>query len=260
MKIYIDYIFMINFIFDALILLSVSLALRRNIKIFRIILGSTIGSLTTFLLFFDISSLELFIFKVIVSIIMTLITFGYKGIKYTLKNIIFLYFVSMFLGGSLYCLNIHFSYLHEGLIFYHKGISINIIAMLLISPIVIYLYIKQIKDLKNNFSNYYKVDIIYNNKTIKLNGFLDTGNKLIDPISNSPVIIIEESNIKNVLKYTIIPYSTISDTGVIKCIKPDKIYIDNKLYKKNIRIGLVEKIKMEGVGCIINPIIIGELC
>ncbi len=251
---------MINFCFDFLILLSVSLALKRNIRLFKVVLGSCIGSLTTFLLFFNINSFELFLFKSLVSIMMCLITFGYKNKLYTFKNIIFLYFISMFLGGTLYCLNIEFSYFHEGLIFYHKGVSINVIVLIILSPLILHYYIKQLKDLKTNYSNYYKIDIIYNNKRIKLNGFLDTGNKLIDPISESPVIIVEEKNFKNIDKYTIIPFSTINDTSVIKCIKPDYVYIDNLLYKKQVRIGLVKKIEMEGVGCILNPIIIGEIC
>lgn len=260
MKIYIDYIFMINFLFDFLLLLSVSLALRRNIRFKRLIFGSIIGSITTFLLFFNISSFCLFLFKVIVSVLMCLITYGYKNFSYTIKNIIFLYFVSMFLGGSLYYLNVEFSYFHEGLIFYHKGVSINIIVFIIISPIVVYFYIKQLRELKINYSNYYKIDIIYNNKAIKLNGFLDTGNKLIDPISGKPVIIIEEKNIKNIDKYTLIPCSTINNTSLIKCIKPDKIFINNKQYKRQVRVGLVKKIEMEGVGCILNPTIIGDIC
>lgn len=250
---------MINFLFDFLILLSVSLALRRNIKLKKIIIGSVIGSLTTFLLFLNITSFELFIFKVIVSILMCLITFGYKNYLYTLKNIIFLYFISMVLGGTLYYLNIEFSYFHEGLVFYHKEISINIFVLILLSPVIIYIYLKQLKDLKINYSQYYRVDIVYENKLIKLNGFLDTGNKLVDPISKKPVIVIEENNIKSLKKYTFIPLSTINDTSVIKCIKPDCVYINN-IRCHNVRVGLVKKIDMEGVGCILNPTIIGEIC
>lgn len=259
-RVYIDYIFMINFMFDFLILLCVSLALRRNIMFRRIIIGSIIGSLTTFLLFLNITGFELFVFKVIVSIFMCLVTFGYKNFLYTFKNILFLYFISMFLGGALYCLNIEFSYYHEGLIFYHKGISINVIVLIILSPIIIYLYIKQILDLKVNYSSYYKVDIVYKNKRVKLNGFLDTGNKLVDPISRKPVIVVEENKFRDIDSFTIIPFSTINDSSLIKCIKPDSIYINNIKYNKSVRVGLVKKIEMEGVGCILNPIIIGDIC
>ena len=196
MKVYLDYIFFINFMFDFLLLLSVSIILRRNIKIKRIILGALIGGVTIFTLFLRMNSLELFLFKIIISILMILITFGYMNIKYTIKNLIYLYISSMFLGGILYFLNIEFSYHQEGLVFYHNGLSINIIVLLIISPIIIYTYVKQLLDLKTNYSKYYKIDIKYKNKIIKLNAYLDTGNKLFDPITHIPIIIAKDSYFK----------------------------------------------------------------
>lgn len=259
MKIYLDYIFLINFLFDFLLLLGVSTILRRNIKIKRIILGSFIGALSIFTLFININSVELFLIKVIISILMILITFSYQNIKYTLKNLLFLYMSSMLLGGVLYFLNIEFSYYHEGLVFYHNGFSINLIVLIILSPIIIYTYIRQMLDLKNNYSNYYKIDIIYKDKKIKLNAFLDTGNKLIDPITKSPVIIVKEKYFNKIDKFSLIPYSSINETGVIKCIEPDQIYINNKKIKQKVKLGLVKKIDMEGIGCIMSPNI-GEIC
>ncbi len=259
MKIYLDYIFLINFIFDFLLLLSVTIILRRNIKISKIALGSLIGGLSIFSLFIKINSIQLFLLKIIISILMVITTFGFKNMYYTFKNLLFLYMSSMLLGGALYFLNIQFSYNHEGLIFYHNGLSINVLALIILSPIIIYTYLKQLKDLKINYSNYYKVDIKYKNKIIKLNAFLDTGNKLYDPITNIPIIVAKEKDFNNIDTFTLIPYSTINGSSVIKCIKPDEIKINNKIITKKVRIGLVKKIDMEGVGCILNPTVIGEL-
>ena len=114
-------------------------------------------------------------------------------------------------------------------------------------------------ELKNNYSSFYKIDIIYKNKLIKLNAFLDTGNKLIDPITKVPVIIVKEKYFHNVDKFSLVPYSSINDTGVIKCIEPEQIYINNKEVKQRIKLGLVKKIDMEGIGCILSPNI-GEIC
>ena len=259
MKIYLDYIFLINFLFDFLLLLSVSIILRRNIKIKRIIFGALIGGISIFTLFMKINNIELFLIKVLISILMVLITFSYQNIKYTLKNLLFLYMSSMLLGGVLYFLNIEFSYYHEGLVFYHNGFSINLIVLIVLSPIIIYTYMRQMIDLKNNYSNYYKIDIVYKGKIIKLNAFLDTGNKLIDPITKSPVIIVKEQYFKKIDKFSLIPYSSINETGVIKCIIPEQIYINNKEIKQKIKLGLVKKIDMEGIGCILSPNI-GEIC
>mgnify|MGYP001206776659 CR=1 FL=1 len=127
MKIYLDLVLVLNFIFDLIILITVSYVLKRNVKSINFILGGLLGSLTTLFLFIDINSIELFFFKLVISILMTIITFSYRNIRYTLKNLSYLYIVSIILGGFLYFLNITFSYKHDGLIFYNNGLSINFI-------------------------------------------------------------------------------------------------------------------------------------
>ena len=254
MKIYLDYIFFINFLFDLLLLLSVSIILRRNIKFKKIVFGALLGGASIFLLFIKLNNINLFLFKIIISIIMILITFGYKNLKYTIKNLIYLYMSSMILGGVLYFLNIEFSYYREGLIFYHNGLSVNVIILIVLSPIIIHTYIKQIMDIKNNYSNYYKVDIyLKESKKITLTAFLDTGNKLIDPYKRRPIILIKKSLIDvSKQKIILVPYNTVNNSDLLKCIVPEKIYIQNVGIKKNFLIGLMDEVNIEGVDCILN--------
>lgn len=258
MKIYLDYIFFINMMFDFLLLLSVSIILKRNVKITKIIFGSIVGALSTFILFFKIDNLTLFLVKFIISLFMILISFSYKNIKYTIKNLSYLYMSSMILGGALYFFNIQFSYNHEGLIFYHNGLSINLILLIILSPIIIYTYIKQSMNLKNNYSKYYNVNIKYKDKEYKLTGFLDTGNKLIDPITKRPIIIVDRKYFKNVKKYSLVPFTTISGNDFIKCIKVDDLIINNKKISKKFLVG-ISSINMEGVSCILNTDIMEEI-
>ena len=91
MKIYVDVILFINFSFDLLLLLCTSISLKRNTKFYKLMLGAFVGSLSILFLFMDINSFELFLLKVIVSILMVLISFGFKDIKYFSKNILYLY-------------------------------------------------------------------------------------------------------------------------------------------------------------------------
>ena len=93
MKIYIDLVMIINFFLDYLLLLSVSILLKRRVKMIRIIMGAFIGGLSILCLFININSIELFIIKIVISIMMILISFGYQNIKYTLSNIGCLYIV-----------------------------------------------------------------------------------------------------------------------------------------------------------------------
>ena len=115
MKVYIDLVLLLNLFFDFLLLFSVNYILKRRVRLYRLVLGSIIGSLSTLLLFMTITSLELFIYKLVISVLMILTTFDYKNIKYTLKNILYLYIISIFLGGFLYIINNQFSYSKKGL-------------------------------------------------------------------------------------------------------------------------------------------------
>ncbi len=250
MKIYVDLVFFLNFFFDLLLLFTVSIILKRNIKIRRLLLGAFVGAISIFTLFMKITTLTLFIIKIIISILMVLTTFKFKNIYYTLKNLLYLYTSSMILGGFLYFLNVQFSYKQEGLIFYHNGLSINFIFLIIFSPIIIYIYIRQAKELKNNYANYYKVDLYINKKKYKLNGFVDTGNKLIDPYFHKPIIIVNKKIIDS-QNYLLVPVNTINKKSLLKCIKVDKIDIKGVGIKKDLLVGISD-VSLEGVDCILN--------
>lgn len=226
MKIYVDLILILNFGFDFILLFATSYLLKRNTKFIKILLGSLFGSLSTLLLFLNINTFTLFIVKITISILMILITFSFKNFKTFIKNIIHLYLNSIILGGFLYLLNIEFSYKHSGLIFYHNGLSINFIILMILSPIIIYLYVKQIKTLKVTQNNYHKVDIFLK-KEYHLNAYLDSGNRTTSIYFNKCINIINKDVIKEDLKYFYEPITTVNGTSIIKCFKVQKILIDN---------------------------------
>ena len=246
MTVYIDGLLFLNFAFDFLILLSVALVLKRNIKIYKLLIGAFIGSLTILVLFFNINSIQLFIIKIYLSIIMNLITFSYKDFKYTITNIIFFYIISILLGGFLYFLNIEFSYKHEGLVFINNGLSINVILLFIISPIILYIYIRQARQINKRIKNIYKVDLYIGKKILKLNGYLDTGNTLM--YKDKPVVF---TNIPNTFKKKklYVPYTTIKETGLVECIEA-KIKIDEIYY--DVVLGFSENINISGVDVLLN--------
>lgn len=247
MKIYVDVILFINFSFDLLILLSTSILLKRNAKFYRIMLGAFVGSLSILFLFINIRNLELFIYKVIISIVMILISFGYKNIKYFLKNMLFLYTISIILGGFLYYLSCTFSYKNTGLVFYFKGLSINYIFLLISSPIIIYIYIKESRSLKQITNNIYKIELIIDNNKYKLNGFMDTGNNLVDPYFFKPIILINKK-IK-FKKYIVVPFLSASNESILKCTQGKVVYKD-KIY--DVYVGVSNMINIDGVDCLLN--------
>ena len=250
MKLYLDLIFLVNLWFDFLLLLSVTILLKRNIKFRRIIFGSLVGSLTIFILFFNLNNITLFLFKITISLIMMLVTFSFKNLKYTLTNLGYFYLVSIILGGGMYLLSDSFSYSSNGLMLYKNGMSFNYLVLLILSPVIIFFYIRETKKLKNSYSNYHKVDIVINRKTYHLNGYLDTGNNLYDPYKKRSVILVNiELDYKNNFIY--VPYSSLNHEGVVKCLKPKKVLIDGIEFKDYL-VGLSNnKFKIEGIDCIL---------
>lgn len=257
MKIYIDLVLLLNFGFDLLLLFATAVVLRRQTSLKRLLLGSLLGSITIFAMFIEVSSFFLFFIKVLISIGMVLITFGFENIKYTLKNLFYLYTSSILLGGFLYFLNLEFSYKNEGLVFYFNGLSINVIILFVLSPIIIYAYIKQGLLLKNQYSNYYNIDIyLKNGNIIPATAFLDTGNHLEDPYKKRPILLLN----KNLLEIDyqkdsilLVPYDALNYHGLLKCIIPDKVFIQGVGFRNNFLVGISnEKIKMEGIDCIMG--------
>lgn len=221
MKIYIDLFFIFNTIMDMIIITSVSILLKRNTTYKRIIISSLLGGLSSLILFTNINKLLL---ELITIIIMILIAFKYKNIRYLITNIIYTYILSILLGGLIYLFNSKVT----------LNTYLNYLVIIVLSIEVMTLYIKETKKQKNTYNNYYKVDIYFKGKEkISLIGFLDTGNNLYDPYKKRPIILIDEKY-KQEDKYILVPYHTFSGEGLLKCIKPEKIYIEKIGYKTNL--------------------------
>lgn len=258
MKIYVDLVILLNFGFDLLLLFAVGIVLRRQTTLKKLILGALIGSITILSMFIELNSITLFFIKIVISILMSIITFGYRNLKYTLNNLFYLYTSSIILGGFLYLLNLECSYKHEGLMFYYNGLSVNFIVLIVLSPIIIYAYVKQGINLKNNYSNYYNIDIYLDTgQVISVTSFLDTGNKLEDPYKKRPIILLNKDLIK--LDYELhhlllVPYDSLNNHGLLKCIIPKSIYIQGIGFRDNFLVGISnEEIMIDGVDCILSP-------
>ena len=243
MTVYIDLVCIINFIYDFLILLTVSFTLTRNRKIYYYILSSLIGVLSIFLLFLKINNIILFLLKILISIIMVIVAFGYKSIKYTISNIIYFYMTSIILAG--------FLYLIKGNNF---NFNLNYIVLLIIGPIILFIYYKSNKKLKNTYSDYYKIKIVFDNIEYNLVSFYDNGNNLKDPISRKSIIIVGNNRLEkiyNIRSPVYVPVITVTGTHLMKCFKPSYIILnDKKIY--NYLIGESSIKFSDGVECLLN--------
>lgn len=221
MRIYIDLFFLFNTIMDIIIITSVSILLKRNTTYKRILISSLLGGLSSLILFTSINRLLL---ELITIILMITIAFKYKNIRYFLTNILYTYILSILLGGLIYLFNSKVT----------LNIYLNYLVIIVLSIEVMILYIKETKKIKNTYNNYYKVDIYFKDKEkISLIGFLDTGNNLYDPYKKRPIILVDKKYQKED-KFILVPYHTINGEGLLKCIKPEKVYIEKIGYKNNL--------------------------
>jgi len=261
MRVYVDLVLFLNIAMDFLLLLSVSVVLKRNVKFYRIILGSLVGGISIIFLFISLNNFTLFLFKMIISILMVLVTFSYKNMKYFFNNLLYLYLSSIILGGGIYLLDIQLNYKNQGLMFIDSGFGVNLVVLLIISPFIIYSYIKSMKRMKNDYSNFYKVDLYYKDKIYKFDAFLDTGNRLYDPYKRRPIVIVNTNRIK--LDYEdaiLVPYMTASGNSVLKCVIVEKLVIDNTIEVKDVLVGIgSNNFHIEGVNMLLHNDLIGGM-
>ena len=252
--VYVDLLVIEDLIMNYIVLTSVSLLLNRISRFKKIFLSSVLGTIPLLFLFINIDKIYLLIITFIFSIIMSIISFKYRDIIYTIKNVIYMYFISIFLAGSLYLINTNILPTINNIIF-------NFLILLFLSPIITYIFIKSMNTIRINYSNYYLIDIYFKDKPmLTINSYLDTGNNLTDPYSHKPIILVSKDiiKIKNE-KIILVPYNTIDNHGLIKCFSPDKIYIHNIGFRKRILIGLIDKVLIEGADCILNKKLIERI-
>ncbi len=170
------------------------------------------------------TSINRLLLELITIILMITIAFKYKNIRYFLTNMLYTYILSILLGGLIYLFNSKVT----------LNIYLNYLVIIVLSIEVMILYIKESKKIKNTYNNYYKVDIYFKDKEkISLIGFLDTGNNLYDPYKKRPIILVDKKYQKED-KFILVPYHTINGEGLLKCIKPEKVYIEKIGYKNNL--------------------------
>lgn len=247
MTVYIDLVILLNYFFDSLILLTVNTTLKRNISLKKILFVSLLGELS--LLGFLLSNRYLLILlKLEISLILNILTFKYKDIFYTVTNVLYFYMVSIILGGFIYYLKLN---------------NLSYFFILLLVPLILYLYIKQNLNMKTTINKTYPLTIYFPNKRkLSLTGFVDTGNKLRDPVTKKWVVLVNKKLLQGVIRIRTpiyVPYHSLNNKGLVECIKPEKLVIEGKEYT-NFLIGLMDsKVMINSSDCILNLEILEEL-
>jgi len=197
MTIYIDIILMENLIMNFIILYATGLVLKRKIKNIRLILASLLGAVYSLLAY--ISTFEIYtnmILKIILSILIVYIAFNAQNVKQIGKDLLLFYLISFVFGGAtfalIYIIKPQDILMKNGLFLGTYPLKTVILGAIIAFVIVITAF----KIVKSKFSAkdmYCKIKIKLNEKQIQTNAMIDTGNLLKEPITNTPVIVVEHT-------------------------------------------------------------------
>lgn len=205
MEVYIEDVILDNFIIDFIILWTTAKLLHLKPNYIFIILASAFGVGLTFVNFFiSLTGFFLFAFKLLIGLSMVAIAFREKFFKKIFLQYLTFLFITFIYGGA--CFLICFSFGNiiiatNGVVSYELALPLGIIAGIIFAiSLFLFQVFQKIKD-KAKVENFvYDAMICNNNCQIHLKAFLDTGNTLIDPITNKPVVFISYDNFKRLFK------------------------------------------------------------
>lgn len=229
MVIYVDVLFVVNFFITYLLLLLTKLIAKENPKTIRLLIGAFIGGAYSLVILLDeLNFLLTALGKILVSIVIVLSVFGFKRITVMLKNLVIFYISNMLLLGVILAVWLIFK--PDGIAIHNDVVYFDIPArILLLSALAAYLIALLIVRIYNRTlgkNEIYSLTIYKGEEQIHMYAFADTGNKLKEPFSDYPVIVVDSSKISFDAQ-RIIPFHSVGGEGALKAFKPDKVVISS---------------------------------
>ena len=197
MTIYIDVVLIENVIMNSIILLATGLILKEKIKIIRLVIASLLGAIYSVISYMSI--LEIYssmILKIVLSIVIIYIAFNPQTIKKMWKDILIFYLTSFVFGGAafalIYIVKPQDILMKNGLFLGTYPLK-TVILGAIIAFLVIMAAFTMVKSKFNKKDMFYEIEIGIKGKKIETTAMLDTGNLLKEPITNTPVIVVEHT-------------------------------------------------------------------
>lgn len=263
---------------NAIILYATAIILKIKPKSIRIILASAIGSVYAIITYItEIPIYTSIISKGILAIIMVYVGFNPQNMKKMWKQVLIFYLTSFVFGGValylIYFIKPQNALMKNGMFVGEYALKVVFLGAI-VAFVIIKISIKIIKTKINSKDMYCNIKIKINEKIIEARAMIDTGNLAKEPITNTPVVIVESSLLYDILpkeilnnvdkilggdlreipkgiqqeymaKLRCIPFSSLGkQNGMLLGIKADEIEIENeeeKKISKNVIIGIYDK-------------------
>lgn len=265
MTIYIDLFFLINFAVDYVIL-SISAQRRYFRKRRKIIISAAAGVYSCLYTVFPNSIFYGAFFKILFFVAMISALLIPCKLKEFVNGLICGILSAALICGTTYSLLLLTGF--NGAAFFRMPTAI-LISGTVIALLIYRLFAEMSK--KKLSVNGYTLVITYNKKSAHLCCEADTGNSLSEPVSDCPVIVADKKILnklfgKNVIPgnlcefvraedFKVIPYHTISSSGIMYGFVPDKVTLNSKKISKTIIAFAPEKLNTDAL---INPLLIQE--
>ena len=278
MTVYIDIVIIENIIMNFIILYATGLISKSKISYIRIFIGSFLGAIYAVIGYMSILQIYSTItLKILLSIAIVYISFHSTNLKVLGKQILLFYLTSFAFGGVAFC----FIYVIKPQEIVMKngaflGISTlkNVLLAGVVGFIIIVLAFKIVKTKMSRKDMFCNIKIKVENKEFETVAMIDTGNLLKEPISNTPVVVVErtllydifpkeilnnlekilggdlneipfEIQSKHVSKLKVIPYASLGkQNGMLLGFKADNLEIQTEegiIKNDNIIIGIYDK-------------------
>jgi len=199
MVFYLDLIFILNFVIDYFILLATKKFLHLSTKIWRLGISAAVGAVYTILFFLPaMTFFHTFVTKIVISVFMVLIAFGFIHLIQFIQTLAVFYFVSFLTGGGVFALQYFFQMEHDvinGVYVSRSSSPFMVLFFILAAFAGIWLFsnrtYRSLHRKNDQQQQIVNLEIYIDEKSYPCKGLIDTGNRLYDPISRNPVIILE---------------------------------------------------------------------
>ena len=277
MTIYIDVIIVENLIMNYIILYATGTISKVKISYLRIFCSSLIGAIYAITEYtFKLNIYSNIIIKTILSVIIIYVAFNPQNIKKMCKQLIIFYVTTFTFGGIatylIYVLKPQNIIIKNGMYVGTYVLKVIFIGAI-IGTIILFIAFKQVKNKITKKDMICKIKIKINGKEKTLDAMVDTGNMLKEPITGTPVAVVERTSLYDLLpkeilnntesilggdfekipeeikneyvpKLKLIPFASLGkQNGMLVGIKPEKIEIINEQTEenKNAIIGIYNK-------------------
>ncbi len=285
--IYVDVLILVNIYVNYFLIKTTNVFMHRDVKNIRCVIGAFIGSLFSLIILApSMGFISTLLIKLIAAFTIILVTYGYPNSRTYLRISLIFFVINFVFAGVMLGL---WLLVYPVNMFYKNGsvyFDISFITLAL-STIIAYFIVKAIRyalDYRAGLDRRVTVGIDFCKNKVEVNGFVDSGNTLMDTFSGMPVIICDYGRIESILPIQyrevladgdyhnienlittqdslsgirLLPFSTINSSGIIPAFKADNIYIKGEgMRAKPVKalIGISNNsLKGEEYGAILSP-------